>query len=44
MFDCNENKAQEMIQLLKTLSYSFVPMTDAEMVEPVFFGGTDLLK
>nr|XP_022311471.1 uncharacterized protein LOC111116766 [Crassostrea virginica] len=42
MFDCNENKAQEMIQLLKTLSYSFVPMKDAEMVEPVFFGGDRL--
>lgn len=42
LFDCNENKTQEIIQLMKTLSDLFVPIKDGDMVEPVFFGGDRL--
>lgn len=42
LFDCNENKTQESIQLLKTLSDLFVPIKNGDMVEPVFFGGDRL--
>lgn len=38
LYDCNENKTQEMIQLLKKLSDLYVPCKDGEIVEPVFFG------
>ncbi|XP_063435141.1 uncharacterized protein LOC134716217 [Mytilus trossulus] len=42
IYDCNENKTQEVIQLLKELSDKYVPLKDGKIVEPVFFGGDRL--
>ncbi|KAL3847093.1 hypothetical protein ACJMK2_018023, partial [Sinanodonta woodiana] len=42
LYDCNENKTQEMIQLLKKLSDLYVPCRNGEIIEPVFFGGDRL--
>lgn len=39
LFDCNENKTQELIALLKKLSNDFIPYKNGNIVEPVFFGG-----
>lgn len=39
LFDCNENKTQDVIQLLKGLTEKYVPMKDGEIAEEVFFGG-----
>lgn len=40
LFDCNENKTQDVIQLLKGLTEKYVPMKDGEIAEEVFFGGS----
>uniref|UniRef100_A0A8W8MGW5 DUF6589 domain-containing protein n=1 Tax=Magallana gigas TaxID=29159 RepID=A0A8W8MGW5_MAGGI len=42
LFDCNENKTQDVIQLLKGLTEKYVPMKDGEIAEEVFFGGDRL--
>ncbi|XP_048770593.2 uncharacterized protein LOC125676812 [Ostrea edulis] len=42
LYDCNENKTQELIALLKKLSNDFIPQKNGEIVEPVFFGGDRL--
>ncbi|XP_062586325.1 uncharacterized protein LOC134247949 [Saccostrea cucullata] len=42
LFDCNENKTQELIALLKKLSNDYIPYKDGNIVEPVFFGGDRL--
>eukprot|EP00105_Crassostrea_gigas_P018631 XP_011436813.2 PREDICTED: uncharacterized protein LOC105334904 [Crassostrea gigas] len=42
LFDCNENKTQELIALLKKLSNDFIPYKNGNIVEPVFFGGDRL--
>ncbi len=39
LFDCNEQKTQEVIKLLKDLSQKYVPVRDEAIVEEVFFGG-----
>uniref|UniRef100_K1RIV3 Uncharacterized protein n=1 Tax=Magallana gigas TaxID=29159 RepID=K1RIV3_MAGGI len=38
LFDCNENKTQELTALLKKLSNDFIPYKNGNIVEPVFFG------
>ncbi|XP_061174425.1 uncharacterized protein LOC133183487 [Saccostrea echinata] len=40
--DCNENKTQDVIHLLKDLSKLYVPCKDDTIVEAVFFGGDRL--
>nr|XP_034316174.1 uncharacterized protein LOC117685762 [Crassostrea gigas] len=42
LFDCNENKTQELTALLKKLSNDFIPYKNGNIVEPVFFGGDRL--
>ncbi|XP_061188680.1 uncharacterized protein LOC133196845 [Saccostrea echinata] len=42
LIDCNENKTQEMIHLMKTMSNSFFSKRDGDIVEPMFFGGDRL--
>jgi hypothetical protein len=43
LFDCNENKTQEVIRLLKDLTEKYVPVKDGEISEEVFFGGESIL-
>lgn len=43
LFDCNENKTQELIALLKKLSNEYIPYKNDNIVEPVFFGGISFL-
>lgn len=43
LYDCNETKTADVVQLLKKLTNMYVPMKDDEIVEPVFFGGLSLL-
>ncbi|KAL3864206.1 hypothetical protein ACJMK2_005910, partial [Sinanodonta woodiana] len=38
LFDCNETKTAEVIQLLKKLQKQYVPFNNEQIVEPVFFG------
>ncbi|XP_056013603.1 uncharacterized protein LOC125669312 isoform X1 [Ostrea edulis] len=42
LFDCNEQKTQDVIQLLKELQDKYVPVTDGDIKEEVFFGGDRL--
>ncbi|XP_053380076.1 uncharacterized protein LOC123537039 [Mercenaria mercenaria] len=42
LFDCDEKKTQDVIQLLKLLSEKFVPKEGEEIIEEVFFGGDRL--
>lgn len=42
LFDTNENKTDEMIRLLKTLTDLYVPTENDEVVDAVFFGGDRL--
>nr|XP_034298978.1 uncharacterized protein LOC109620531 isoform X1 [Crassostrea gigas] len=42
LFDCNEQKTQDVIKLLKEFSQKYVPVKDGEIVEEVFFGGDRL--
>lgn len=37
--DCNENRIQDIIQLLKEMSKLYIPCKDDTIVEPVFCGG-----
>lgn len=39
LFDCNEQKTQDVIKLLKEFSQKYVPVKDGEIVEEVFLGG-----
>ena len=40
LFDCNENKTQQVIRLLKQLTEKYVPLKDnGEVIDEVFFGG-----
>ena len=40
MYDCDEKKTADVIQLLQTLQKKYVPMKeDGTFVEPIFFGG-----
>lgn len=39
LYDCNETKTADVVQLLKKLTNMYVPMKDDEIVESVFFGG-----
>jgi hypothetical protein len=39
LFDCNEQKTQDVIRLLKEFSQKYVPVKDGVIVEEVFFGG-----
>lgn len=43
LYDCNETKTADVVQLLKKLSNMYVPMKDDEIVEPVFFGGLSFI-
>ncbi|CAC5383775.1 unnamed protein product [Mytilus coruscus] len=39
LFDCNENKTQQVIRLLKQLTEKYVPLKDnGEVIDEVFFG------
>nr|XP_022298075.1 uncharacterized protein LOC111107257 isoform X3 [Crassostrea virginica] len=42
LYDCNEQKTQDVIHLLKDLSNKYVPLVDGEIKEEVFFGGDRL--
>ncbi|KAK6168270.1 hypothetical protein SNE40_022131 [Patella caerulea] len=42
LYDCNENKTQEVIRLMKELTNKYVPTKDGEIIEPIFFGGDRL--
>ncbi|CAC5358080.1 unnamed protein product [Mytilus coruscus] len=43
LFDCNENKTQQVIRLLKQLTEKYVPLKDnGEVIDEVFFGGDRL--
>ncbi|XP_046566552.1 uncharacterized protein LOC124275109 [Haliotis rubra] len=42
LFDCNENKTQDVIKLLTDLTEEYVPFADGEIVESVFLGGDRL--
>uniref|UniRef100_K1P6E5 Uncharacterized protein n=1 Tax=Magallana gigas TaxID=29159 RepID=K1P6E5_MAGGI len=37
LFDCNENRTEELIALLKKLSNDVIPYNNGIIVEPVFF-------
>ena len=39
LFDCNEDKTQEVIRLLKDLTQKYVPLKDDEIAEEAFLGG-----
>lgn len=39
LFDTNETKTADMIQLLRDLQSRYVPFQNDEIVESVFFGG-----
>lgn len=39
LFDCNETKNQEVMQLLKILTEKYVPIDCDEVIDEVFFGG-----
>lgn len=38
LFDCNENKTQELIAFLKKLSNDYTAYKNDNIVEPVFWG------
>ncbi|WAQ95109.1 hypothetical protein MAR_007580, partial [Mya arenaria] len=42
LFDCNENKIQDVIRHLQEMSKKYVPLQNGKIVEPVFFGGDRL--
>lgn len=44
LYDCNETKTADVVQLLKKLTNMYVPMKDDEIVEPVFFGGLSFIS
>lgn len=44
LFDTNENKTDEVIRLLRTLTDLYVPLENEEVVDAVFFGGTLSVK
>jgi hypothetical protein len=39
LFDCNETKTADVIELLKDLQKKYVPQRNEDIVEPLFFGG-----
>lgn len=39
LFDCNETKTQDVIQLLKKLTEKYVPLDEDNVIDEVFFGG-----
>lgn len=39
LFDCNETKTADVIELLSDLQRKYVPKRNEEIVEPLFFGG-----
>jgi len=39
LFDCNETKTQDAIQLLKNLTEKYVPLDEDNVIDEVFFGG-----
>lgn len=39
LFDCNETKTADVIELLSDLQRKYVPQRNQEIVEPLFFGG-----